>query len=120
MDLATIMKRVGHDDAVTTMKIYTHITDKMKKDATVKVKIHFGNILDLEKLKVKVTSVLYFCDKQQKETPKALIYQYFRGIYYIMPPIPPISGIIGAPPFSGRSATTASVVKNSAATDAAF
>lgn len=57
VDLATIMKRVGHDDADTTMKIYTHITDKMKKDATDKVKIHFGNILDLEKLKGKVTSV---------------------------------------------------------------
>ncbi len=36
-----------------------------------------------------------------------------------MPPIPPISGIAGA--FgSGISATTASVVKNRAATDAAF
>jgi len=40
---------------------------------------------------------------------------------YIMPPIPPmplISGIAEAG--SGMSATTASVVKNKAATDAAF
>jgi hypothetical protein len=41
--------------------------------------------------------------------------------YYIMPPIPPISGIPPpAPAGSGISATTASVVKNIAATDAAF
>ncbi|WP_172369617.1 tyrosine-type recombinase/integrase [Sporosarcina jiandibaonis] len=45
VDLATIMKRVGHDDADTTMRIYTHVTEKMKKDATEKVSIHFGNIL---------------------------------------------------------------------------
>jgi integrase len=57
IDLATIMKRVGHDDADTTMRIYTHITDTMKKDASDKVKIHFGNILDLAKNKTKVTSV---------------------------------------------------------------
>lgn len=57
IDLATIMKRVGHDDADTTMRIYTHITDNMKKDASDKVKIHFGNILDLAKNKIKVTSV---------------------------------------------------------------
>jgi len=35
-----------------------------------------------------------------------------------MPPIPPISGIVGTF-ISGRSSTTASVVKNKAATDAA-
>ena len=38
-----------------------------------------------------------------------------------MPPIPPMSGIPIPPPAgSGMSATTASVVKNNAATDAAF
>lgn len=25
------MQRVGHDDAETTLKIYTHVTEKMKK-----------------------------------------------------------------------------------------
>lgn len=40
---------------------------------------------------------------------------------YIIPPIPPISGIPIPPAAgSGMSATTASVVKNSEATDAAF
>ena len=40
---------------------------------------------------------------------------------YIMPPMPPMSGIPMPPPAgSGMSATTASVVKNIAATDAAF
>lgn len=48
VDLATIMARVGHDDANTTLKIYTHVTKKMKKDATEKVKIHFSNILNPE------------------------------------------------------------------------
>jgi len=46
----------------------------------------------------------------------------FLRIYYIipgMPPIPDMSGI-PAPAGSGISATTASVVKNRAATDAAF
>lgn len=56
INLATIMKRVGHDDADTTMRIYTHITDTMKKDASEKVKIHFGNILNLVKNYTKVTS----------------------------------------------------------------
>lgn len=41
-------------------------------------------------------------------------------IIYIIPGMPPISGIAGADELSGRSATTASVVRNSEATDAAF
>ncbi|AGK51992.1 tyrosine-type recombinase/integrase [Bacillus sp. 1NLA3E] len=49
IDINTIMKRVGHDDMKTTMKIYTHITDKMKKNATEKIKNHFGSILNLAK-----------------------------------------------------------------------
>lgn len=36
IDLATIMEKVGHEDikTKTTMKIYTHVTNKMKKDAS--------------------------------------------------------------------------------------
>lgn len=48
IDLINIMKRAGHDDAKTTMKIYTHVTNKMKKDNALKVKIHFGSLLNLE------------------------------------------------------------------------
>ncbi|GAA5418021.1 tyrosine recombinase XerC [Paraliobacillus ryukyuensis] len=46
VDLATIMKRVGHEDVDTTMKIYTHVTDKMKKDASEKMSNLYGNILE--------------------------------------------------------------------------
>ena len=46
VDINTIMRRVGHDDMETTMKIYTHITDKMKKDAAEKIKTHFSNVLN--------------------------------------------------------------------------
>ncbi|ASA22003.1 tyrosine-type recombinase/integrase [Paenibacillus donghaensis] len=46
IDLATIMQRVGHDDEKTTLKIYTHITRKMQKDASEKASIHFGSILN--------------------------------------------------------------------------
>ncbi|MCR6097770.1 site-specific integrase [Salipaludibacillus agaradhaerens] len=45
VDLSTIMKRVGHEDIKTTMKIYTHVTDKMKKDANAKVKTLYENAL---------------------------------------------------------------------------
>ncbi len=46
----------------------------------------------------------------------------YSNLNYIMPPMPPISGMPIPPPafLSGMSATTASVVKNIAATDAAF
>lgn len=30
VDLNTIMERVGHDDMQTTLKVYTHVTKKMK------------------------------------------------------------------------------------------
>lgn len=46
IDLPTIMKRVGHEDQETTMKIYTHVTEKMKKDAMRKMKSEFGNLLE--------------------------------------------------------------------------
>jgi integrase len=48
VNLRTIMQRVGHDDSKTTLKVYTHVTDRMKKNATEKIKIHFGNILNPE------------------------------------------------------------------------
>lgn len=47
VDLKTIMDRVGHEDSKTTMDIYTHVTEKMKEDATVKMKNRYGDILDL-------------------------------------------------------------------------
>ncbi|OMF34520.1 site-specific integrase [Paenibacillus peoriae] len=47
VDLKTIMKRVGHDDAKTTLKIYTHVTEKMKKNANEKIKNHFADILQI-------------------------------------------------------------------------
>lgn len=49
IDINTIMKRVGHDDMKTTMNIYTHVTDKMKKNAAQKIKNHFGSILNFTK-----------------------------------------------------------------------
>lgn len=45
VDLYTIMKRVGHDDPKTTMAIYLHVTERMKKSAGEKVKTHFSSIL---------------------------------------------------------------------------
>lgn len=49
IDLPTIMKRVGHDDMKTTMRVYTHVTDKMKKNAAERIKNHFSNILHITK-----------------------------------------------------------------------
>lgn len=46
VDLATIMQQVGHDDPQTTLRIYTHVTQKMKKDASEKVRTFYGNILE--------------------------------------------------------------------------
>lgn len=45
VDLPTIMKRVGHEDEETTLKIYTHVTEKMKKKANEKLKNYFNDIL---------------------------------------------------------------------------
>lgn len=44
--LPTIMRRVGHEDMETTTKIYTHVTNKMKEDASDKVRYTYGNILE--------------------------------------------------------------------------
>lgn len=49
VDLTTIMNRVGHDDRETTLKVYTHVTEKMKKNAAEKVSIHFRKILEMVK-----------------------------------------------------------------------
>ncbi|MEK8206954.1 tyrosine-type recombinase/integrase [Paenibacillus sp. FSL L8-0696] len=46
IDLKTIMRRVGHEDAKTTLKIYTHITEQMRKNTADRVRIHFNNILN--------------------------------------------------------------------------
>lgn len=45
VDLATIMERVGHEDIKTTMKIYTHVTKKMKEDASEKVRNLYDDAL---------------------------------------------------------------------------
>ena len=45
VDLPTIMQRVGHEDTETTHGIYTHVTTKMKKDASDKVEGLYGDIL---------------------------------------------------------------------------
>nr|WP_254844060.1 tyrosine-type recombinase/integrase [Virgibacillus dokdonensis] len=46
VDITTIMKRVGHEDIDTTKRIYTHVTDKMKRDGTEKISNLYGNILE--------------------------------------------------------------------------
>ncbi|HBU81712.1 MAG TPA: site-specific integrase [Paenibacillus sp.] len=47
VDLKTIMERVGHDDAKTTLKVYTHVTKKMKKNANEKIRLHYSSIIQL-------------------------------------------------------------------------
>jgi integrase len=47
VDLQTIMKRVGHDDPKTTLKVYMHVTEKMKQNATEKVQNYYSEILQL-------------------------------------------------------------------------
>ncbi|AKG36142.1 tyrosine-type recombinase/integrase [Paenibacillus durus] len=49
MPLTNIMKRVGHEDSKTTLKIYTHVTNKMKRDDADRIRMHFGNLLNLDK-----------------------------------------------------------------------
>lgn len=48
VDLDTIMNRVGHEDSKTTKNIYTHVTKKMKKDATEQVHSRFGDLFKLQ------------------------------------------------------------------------
>lgn len=47
VDLKTIMQRVGHTDAKTTLKIYTHVTDKMNENANKKVNDHYADLLKI-------------------------------------------------------------------------
>ena len=44
-DLPTIMERVGHEDPDTTLKIYTHVTKKMKVKTVKSVTRHHQSIL---------------------------------------------------------------------------
>nr|WP_313897779.1 site-specific integrase [Bacillus litorisediminis] len=48
VDLPTIMERVGHEDVKTTMRIYMHVTKKMKEDASIKINETLRNILDFK------------------------------------------------------------------------
>lgn len=47
VELKTIMKRVGHTDSKTTLKIYTHVTERMKQNSTQRVRLEFKNILEI-------------------------------------------------------------------------
>lgn len=49
IDLQSIMERVEHDNAITTLKIYTHITNKMRDKTAVKLKGMFDDILEKTK-----------------------------------------------------------------------
>lgn len=45
-DLPTIMQRVGHDDPNTTLRIYTHVTKKMKVKSLEKISTQHNKMLD--------------------------------------------------------------------------
>jgi len=45
VDLTSIMNRVGHDDQETTLKVYTHVTEKMKQKTNKKIQKYFTEIL---------------------------------------------------------------------------
>lgn len=47
VDLPTIMQKVGHEDMDTTLKIYLHVTEKMKQAATQKVQHTYSDLLNL-------------------------------------------------------------------------
>lgn len=47
LDLDTIMNRVGHEDSKTTKSIYTHVTKRMKKEATEQVHTRFGDLFKM-------------------------------------------------------------------------
>jgi integrase len=48
VDLKSIMERVGHKDMKTTIEIYTHVTNKMKKNTSQKVTHYLRNVLKRE------------------------------------------------------------------------
>lgn len=45
VDLRAIMQRLGHADAKTTLQVYTHVTDRMKRDAADKLGEIFGDLI---------------------------------------------------------------------------
>ncbi len=45
IDLPTIMEKVGHSDPKTTLEIYTHVTKKMKENASEKIRGKFDDML---------------------------------------------------------------------------
>lgn len=46
--LKTIMRRIGHTDAKTTLKIYTHVTEKVNENANKKINTHYADILKIQ------------------------------------------------------------------------
>lgn len=46
VDLRAIMQRLGHTDAKTTLSVYTHVTEKMKLDASDKLGRVFGDLIN--------------------------------------------------------------------------
>ncbi|SEM80483.1 site-specific integrase [Paenibacillus sp. OV219] len=50
VDLRMIMKRVGHDEPKTTLKIYTHVTEKMQRNVVEKLKNVFSDLLETPQL----------------------------------------------------------------------
>lgn len=45
-ELPTIMERVGHVDPNTTLKVYTHVTNRMKSKSTKNISDAHRNLLD--------------------------------------------------------------------------
>ncbi|MFY0761830.1 tyrosine-type recombinase/integrase [Metabacillus dongyingensis] len=45
-DLRSIMERLGHTGAKTTLSVYTHVTEKMKIDAAEKLSEAFGDLVN--------------------------------------------------------------------------
>lgn len=45
VDIVKVMKRVGHDDMDTTLKIYTHVTEKMHQSIDQKINTTFQSLL---------------------------------------------------------------------------
>lgn len=88
-------------------------------DKTKKITVSLVNGCKAVKVSIHLTLVTNKIDK----TKTPIFQGVFEGCYIIppIPPIPPISGIPPPePPSSGLSATTASVVRSIAATEAAF
>lgn len=45
VNLKTIMQRVGHKDMKTTIGIYTHVTNKLKKDTSQEINGYLKGIM---------------------------------------------------------------------------